>query len=172
MTFVLPLIASGARRLSAVHALILAGGFVSYGVQFELEGGRFNFLAVALSFISIRIYHYRGRYRILAYLLFLISVPLQLYPLIFSLMLMKDWRDWRDWRDNLRRLILLGLATIAVLFTLGSGIFRGLIGAIRRFSATPPLWIHNHSIRAFVYTGLQRPTQRGWTLPNTAGSIL
>ncbi len=86
-TYALPMLISGTRQLSALHALILAGGFLSYGLQFEIERGQFNVLAVTLCLVAVWIYHYHVRYRFLAYVLFLTSVQLKLYPFIFALLL-------------------------------------------------------------------------------------
>ena len=102
--------------------LLLLGiiGLFSYGLQFEIERGQFNMIAFALCLFAIYIFHYQHKFRYFAYLLFSIALQLKLYPAIFIIMLI---RDWRDWKNNLRRILGLGIFNFLLLFVLGYQIF-------------------------------------------------
>ena len=95
-------------------------GLFSYGFQFELERGQFNMISFALCLVAIYIFHYHYKFRYFAYLIFSLAVQLKLYPAIFAIMLI---RNWRDWKNNLRRMIGLGLFNFSLLFVLGHQIF-------------------------------------------------
>jgi hypothetical protein len=165
MTVGLPLLTRTSRRIPSAFVAIVLTGLFSYGFQFELERGQFNVLAVMLCLVAVWIYHHHTRYRLLAFVLFALSVQMKLYPLVFALMLVEDWRAWRE---NLRRLLLLALANLALLFVLGPGIFLEFAGRLGRASGAPPLWIYNHSVRAFVSMAVERIAQRGWVVPDGA----
>ncbi len=143
-----PLLMARGRALSPELALVAATGFVSYGLQFELERGQFNAVAASLAYLAIWIFHARPSSRFWAYVLFSLSVQLKLYPLIFGLMLV---RDWKDWRGTLRRFGLLGLANFALFFCLGPGVFWDFARAVWSDQAGPEMvGFVNHSIHSFV----------------------
>ena len=135
---------------SAVLMLVFLTGLFSYGLRFELERGQFNLVAGAAAFLAIFLFHHHHRLRWLAYLLFILAVQLKLYPFIFIIMLVSDWRDWRG---NLKRMGLLTLANCAMLFALGPRIMLDFFSSGSAFaSSDDPIWrwIGNHSIRSFV----------------------
>lgn len=129
--------------------LVLATGLFSYGLQFELERGQFNLIAFLMCMASIYIFHRHHAFRYLAYVMFSFAVHLKIYPAIFAVLLV---RDWRDWKANLRRLAGLALFNVALLFTLGYqgflGFFEALLAQLRDPGWT---WNGNHSIHAFVF---------------------
>jgi len=47
-------------NLKEAWPLVLIPGLMSYGLQFELERGQFNVVAVALTVASLAVYHYGG----------------------------------------------------------------------------------------------------------------
>jgi len=102
--------------------LLLLGviGLFSYGFQFEIERGQFNMIAFAQCLLAVYIYHYQHKFRYFAYLLFSIAVQLKLYPAIFVVMLI---RDWRDWKNDIRRVLGLGVFNFLLLFVMGYQIF-------------------------------------------------
>jgi hypothetical protein len=125
-----------------------AMGLFSYGMQFELERGQINVLAFLFSMSAIYIYHRYHDFRRYAYLLFSIAIQLKIYPAIFVVMFV---RDWRDWKGNLRRFLALGLFNFALLFITGVQPFKDFLDAITTQLAKPGwAWTGNHSIRAFV----------------------
>jgi len=169
VAFVLPLKIAKGRRISPILLLIFSTGLFSYGFQFELERGQFNVIAIFLCFLAIWIFHYQNKYRYLAYILFTISVQLKVYPLIFIVMLI---RDWRDWKNNILRFVLLGAANFAVLFVLGTHAFVEFINTINGYIVSPYIWIGNHSILSFATVVADRSNSHGWTwLNNHAGWI-
>ena len=147
MTIVLPIQICRKKEMSALLIFIFITGLFSYGFQFEIERGQFNLIAMFLCFLSIWIFHYKSKYRYLAYSLFIISVQLKVYPLIFIIIFISDWKDWKR---NITRLFALLLMNFAMLFILGSSVFVDFIGAIKAQISNPYIWVGNHSIRSFV----------------------
>lgn len=125
-TFIIPLLVLQNRK-SRFLLLIGVIGLFSYGFQFEIERGQFNMIAFALCLLAVYIFHYQYKFRYFAYLLFSIAVQLKLYPAIFVIMFIKDWRDWKN---NIRRFLGLGVFNILLLFVLGDQLFLDFMGQI------------------------------------------
>ena len=119
----------------------------SYGMQFELERGQFNIFAFTLSFFAVYIFHRHYQFRHLAYLLLSVAVQIKLFPVIFTLMLVKDWRGWKE---NILRFAGLAIFNIALLFVLGYQVFIDFTKAIPVLLNS--VWIrpYNHSLESFV----------------------
>lgn len=132
---------------ASVFFFVIFTGFFSYGLQFELERGQFNIIAMVFCFAAVWIYYFHNKFRYLAYILFAISVQLKLYPLIFIVMFVSDWKDWKT---NIKKLLILSGIIFAWLFVLGPKIFIDFLMAIRRFTVSPSVMV-NHSVRAFVH---------------------
>lgn len=147
IALVFPLWTGKERQVLSLPMLVFVTGLFSYGFQFELERGQFNLIAVFTCFLSIWIYHYRHRYRYLAYSLFTISVQLKVYPLIFIVMLISDWRDWKH---NIKRILLLAAMNLASLFILGPRFLVAFIDTIKHHAEDPCIWMVDHSVRCFV----------------------
>jgi hypothetical protein len=131
-------------------------------MQFELERGQVNVLAFLFSISAIYIYHHHHAFRRYAYLLFSLAVQLKLYPAIFVVMLVKDWRDWKG---NLRRAVLLGLFNFALLFVGGIRAFREFASSVLVQMKNPGWsWTGNHSIKAFLSEFIEN---KGFGLVNT-----
>lgn len=154
----LPLRLSRPQPVSALLLLAFLSGLFSYGVQFELERGQFNLLAVGLSLLAGWLFHHRPRWRWLAYGLFTLAVQLKLYPFVFVLLLV---RDWRAWRANLRRLALLAGLNAAALFALGPGLGFSFLRALTAHIADTYVWPGNHSVYAFVHLLVKQPAWAG-----------
>ena len=162
LTFLLPAKIAGKEKLSFV-LLFFTTGLVSYGLQFELERGQYNVFTFLLCILSIYIFHYHPRYRIFAYLLFSLSIQLKLYPAIFIVMLVDDWRNWKT---VLLRFVSLGVFNFILLFAMGYEIFLNFVRSVFTQLITPSwVWNENHSIQSFVIT----LTQDGFKMvePNT-----
>lgn len=133
------------------HSLLLlffATGLISYGFQFELERGQYNVMVFLFCLLAVYIFHYHEKFRYFAYLLFTLAVQLKIYPAIFVVLFIKDWRDWKN---NLKRLISLGLINFAALFILGYKVFIDFVRVVMFRSFGQPMdWIGNHSIKSFV----------------------
>jgi Glycosyltransferase family 87 len=99
---------------------IFAASIFSYGLQFELETGQFYTIAMMLTVAAIYIFHRHPAYRIFAYILFSISIQLKVFPAIFVVMFVDNWRDWKG---IIKRFAMLGLANFALLFLLGYSYF-------------------------------------------------
>lgn len=125
---------------------IFAISIFSYGLQFELETGQFYSIAMMLALAAIYIFQRHPPYRIFAYILFCISIQLKVFPAIFILMFVDDWRDWKT---NLKRFAALGLANFLLLFLLGFSYFDSFIQHLINEAATHEIE-YNHSIYAFV----------------------
>jgi hypothetical protein len=84
----------------------------------------------------------------IAYLLFSISIQLKLYPAIFIVMFVDDWKDWKN---NLLRFLKLGVFNMSLLFVMGYQIFLDFIRSVSAQLSVPGWeWNGNHSIKAFV----------------------
>ncbi|MGA9667399.1 MAG: glycosyltransferase family 87 protein [Gallionella sp.] len=150
ITFVFPMHACRDKTPSSLLLLMLVfiTGLFSYGFQFELERGQFNVIAIFMCFLGIWICHNHNKYRHIGYILFTISVQLKIYPLIFIVMLI---RNWHDWRNNVKRLLILATANFALFFVLGLNVFLEFITAIKLHA--PVISITNHTVTSFVTMG-------------------
>jgi hypothetical protein len=129
--------------------LFFVTGLSSYGLQFELERGQYNVFTFFLCLWAIYIFHYHPRYRIFAYLLFSASVQLKIYPAIFIVMFIDNWRAWKD---ILVRFAGLALFNLLLLFIMGYRIFLDFLAMLSTQLSTPGwTWNGNHSISAFVF---------------------
>jgi Glycosyltransferase family 87 len=147
ITFIFPWRMSEGKHLSPLLILFLVSGLFSYGLQFELERGQFNLIAMFFCITSIWIYHRHDRYRYLAYFLFSISIQLKIFPAIFIVMFIKDWKDWKN---NIKRLASIIIFNFALLFVLGPQVFVDFLKAIRVQAVNPFVWFGNHSISSFI----------------------
>ena len=169
MTFVLPLRIGQEKHVSPLLLLVLVTGLSSYGLQFELERGQFNLIAVFLVFLAIWIYHDHNRYRFVAYGLFTISVQLKVFPLIFIVMFI---RDWHDWKNNIKRVLVLIAANLALCFVLGPSVFVDFVKAITAQTVDPAVWTGNHSIRSFVAVLAKIASDQGWGWVNQYSGLI
>lgn len=137
-----------AERKKTLILLIFISGLFSYGLQFEIERGQFSVIAYALSLLSIYLFHRHERAMPLSYILLSIAVQLKIYPAIFAVMLIKDWRVWKD---NLKRMIGLAAFNILALFSLGTQNFRDFVNAMSQAQFVKgEAWVGNHSISSFA----------------------
>ena len=114
-TLLIPVIVTP-KKNSALLLLFFVTGLFSYGLQFEMDRGQFNLIAFAVCFLAIYLFHYHPKLRYFSYLLFTLAVQLKMYPIIFILMFVKDWRKWTE---NIKRLLGLLLLNFSLLFVLG-----------------------------------------------------
>jgi hypothetical protein len=129
--------------------LFFLTGLFSYGFQFELERGQFNVIAFACCLLAIYLFHYHEKFRTFAYLLFSLAIQFKLYPVIFIVMFIKDWRDWKG---NLKRMAGLGAFNFALLFVLGYPLAIQFISKIAsRQSGFVSSRTEDLSISGFVY---------------------
>lgn len=149
LTLLLPLKIAG-RKHFALAVLLFVTGLFSYGFQFELERGQYNVFAFLLCLTAIYIFHYHRKYRLLAYVLFSLSIQLKLYPGIFIVMFVDDWRDWKA---VLRRFAGIGVFNVALFFVMGYQRFWEFLRSMSVQIANPT-WMGkwNHSISSFVTT--------------------
>lgn len=159
--FLLPWRLAQPRPIAPLLVVALLTGLFSYGFQFELERGQFNLIAMSLTFGAVWLYHTRPRRRSLAYGLFTLAVQLKVFPFIFFLLLIHDWRDWRG---NIKRLLGLGAANFALLFVFGPAVFGRWLAALVDKTVNPYLWQGNHSIRSVV-AGIAQRAGNEWLIP-------
>jgi hypothetical protein len=147
-TFLYPVLVAKDHRISSIAGFILITGLFSYGLWFEFERGQFDLLVMAICFAGLYLYHYHPRLRFLAYLFFIMSVQIKLYPGVFLFCFTVDWRAWKA---NLVRWGGLLLANFAALFILGPKVFMDFINALLSQMGKPTYWgERNHSIDSFV----------------------
>ena len=148
LTLLLPVKIIDKKNIPLV-VLFFITGLTSYGFQFELERGQYNVFTFLLCLWSIYIFHYHPKYRILAYLLFSLSIQLKLYPAIFIVMFIDNWKSWKS---ILLRFTGIALFNILLLFIMGYQIFLGFLHSVSNQMAAPGwTWNGNHSLKAFVY---------------------
>ena len=149
LTLLLPLRLIGKKGLPLALFFFLTG-LLSYGLQFEVERGQYNIFAFLLCLFSIYIFHYHPKYRLIAYFLFSLSIQLKLYPAIFVVMFVDDWKNWKA---VLLRFVGLGLFNFILFFAMGYQIFGDFIHSVTA-QIVQPSWhgSWNHSISSFVDT--------------------
>ena len=143
------------RKKTNSHGIFLfffLTGLFSYGMQFELERGQFNVLALLLAITAIWLYHNFSSFRLLAYTLWIVATHIKLYPGVFLLMFFSRWNNWKE---NFITLLQLGSLNIAAFLVLGYNVFLQFVNAVITESRNP-LWVLpdkqpiNHSIHAFM----------------------
>jgi len=137
------------RHNKSLLSLFFISGIVSYGFQFELERGQYNVIAFLFCLLAVYIFYYHEKFRYFAYLLFTLAVQLKIYPAIFVILFIKDWRSWKN---NIKRMLGLGLLNFAALFILGYSVFVDFV----KITIFPPFgesmyWVGNHSVKSFVH---------------------
>jgi len=148
LTLILPIKMVDKRNIPLV-VLFFITGLTSYGFLFELERGQYNVFTFLLCLWSIYIFHYHPKYRIFAYLLFSLSVQLKLYPAIFIVMLIDNWKSWKS---ILIRFAGIAAFNILLLFIMGYRIFLDFLHSVSSQMVKPGwTWNGNHSIKAFVF---------------------
>jgi hypothetical protein len=128
--------------------LVFTSAILSYGLQFEIERGQYNVFTFLLCLWAIYIFHTHQHLRSIAYLLFSISIQLKIYPAIFIVMLVDDWRNWKG---IIKRFAGLGVLNVFLLLIMGPKIFLEFIQSVVIQLQTPGWgWNGNHSIKAFI----------------------
>jgi len=149
MTLLFPMIKRDAKFFPFTIFFFITGVY-SYGFQFELERGQFNLIAMFLCLLSILLFHNFSQSKIwrkVSYLLFTISVQLKVYPLIFLITLVDDWKDIKS---NIRRILGLSVINFVLLFILGPKVFFDFIEAIMvQITDFGSFWVGNHSVKSF-----------------------
>jgi hypothetical protein len=147
LAFIVPLLITD-RRDKSIILLIFGVSIFSYGLQFELERGQFHTIAMLLCILAVYLFHRQSRQRFFAYVLFCISVQLKIYPALFIVLLVDDWRDWKT---NLKRFAILGVVNFLLLFLLGFTYFSNFVDHIFTLSVvSPEISNVNHSIVSFL----------------------
>lgn len=137
------------RRNNGLLLLFFITGLFSYGFQFELERGQYNVITLAICLLAIYLFHYQPKLRFFSYILFSLAIQLKLYPVIFTVMFISDWRDWKN---NVKRIAGLGILNFLLLFVLGYQLFidfvRNITGTQLDFQSSR---LEDLSIKGFVY---------------------
>lgn len=136
------------RQLKALALFGIITGLFSYGLWFQLERGQFDLMVMAFCLAGIYLYHHHPRWRWAAYILFVLSVNLKIYPAIFVVCFTTDWRKWVE---NIRRWGLLVLASVGGFIILGWQVFLDFVRALLDQMNQPSYWwVGNHSINSFL----------------------
>lgn len=149
VSFLIPLKilkAEGNNSLPLVVLFSVTGAF-SYGFQFELERGQFNVIVFFFSLLAIYLYNYSKKYWYISYFVITLAIQLKIYPLIFLIFMVGNWRDWKA---AIARLLTMLALNLSCLFILGTKALWDYLGALSRhsFSVFPTL-VTNHSIKSF-----------------------
>lgn len=146
-TLVLPARVVSREKKAALLVALFLTGFFSYGFQFEIERGQYNLINFCFLLASIWLFHRHPNKRWLAYTLFTLAVQLKVYPAIFVINLVDDWRDWKG---IARRFIGLGLVNFALLFIFGYDNFLRFLSTLTRMATLNSVDSVNHSIGSFI----------------------
>lgn len=153
ITALWPFLTAKKHHLNSLAVFVILTGLYSLGFWFELESGQFNLFAMLCCFTAIYLFHRFPKMRWLAYLLFIISVNLKIYPGIFVVCFTDDWHAWKK---NLLRWGLLLTGCFACLFVLGWKVFLDFMYYMRSELGHPSnIWIGNHSIESFTSLAVQ-----------------
>jgi hypothetical protein len=166
--FWFPLSVSGEKQVRPELLLVFGTGLISYGLQFELERGQFHVIAMFLAFLAIWLYHSRKGQEIWAFVLFSLSVQLKLYPIVFIVMFV---RDWRDFKKDVGRLALLVLGNVVLFFVLGWRGFLEFVNTLMQLRVRMPTAVSvDHSIYSFVGLAARNVAAGGspWSAAHTA----
>jgi len=145
--FLMPFLIVGRGDRSVILFVFVISAF-SYGLQFELGSGQFHTIAMLFCISAIYLFHKRPQYRFFAYILFCISIQLKIYPALFFVLFVDDWRAWMI---NIKRFVTLGLVNFLLLFLLGYSYFSKFIAHIMASSTgSTESWTGNHSITSFL----------------------
>ena len=148
VVFIIPLLlGAGRQNRWEIATFCVVTGLSSYGLQFELERGQFNVVAMSLCMLGIYIVHHKPRHRILGYLLFSASIQLKIYPCLFVGLFVTDWSKWAR---NLSWFGGLVVCNVALLFSLGLERFLEMLTALRNSPTANNIWVGNHSIHSFA----------------------
>lgn len=135
-------------REQPIIALVLVSSLLSYGLQFELERGQSHTIAFMFCISGVYLFHKHPNMRWLSYFLFSISIQMKVYPAIFVLLFVQDWRNWSQ---NIKRFMGLGLLNVGLLFLHGTDYFlhfyQHMISAVN----TQENYITNHSVKGFIF---------------------
>ena len=127
--------------------VVLTLSFSSYGLQFEIERGQFNVIAMALCYGAIAVFRCYPRRRLLAYVLFTCAVQLKVYPAIMVVLLCEPgeglWTVARRW-------VALAATNVACVFALGGDCAKGFFRGLGVQANDPYVWLGNHSVKAFA----------------------
>ena len=115
-TIVLPLIYQSDHSLSAGALFVAITGITSYGMQFALERGQFDLLAMAFSTTAVYLFWFKPKARWLSYVLLLIAFEFKIYPILFSILFIDDLKRPKK---SLIRVGGLCLIAFASLFAMG-----------------------------------------------------
>ena len=132
-------------KLNPLVFLFIVSGLSSFGFHFEVERGQFNLLSFFFVFTAIWLFHYQPRFRSISYLLFSIAAQLKVYPILFILNFVENWRNWKNFT---KMFIGLGVLNFALLFILGFRNFVIYFENILKFSARTDFG--GHSVFPFI----------------------
>ncbi len=159
ITGVLPVWINRGNHIWGPMVFFVATGLFSHGLLFELERGQFNLIAMAFCLTGVYLFHFHPRRRIWSYVLFSLSMQLKVFPAIFALMFVDNWRDWKA---VLRRFAWIGAANFLCLFVLGFQAFSEFFESTRWKIENPFPWLGNHSLLS--YAGFVQAT---WKIPQS-----
>jgi hypothetical protein len=168
--FVFPGVVARESGVPPAALVIGAAGFVAYPLLFELERGQFNMIAAGLAFAGILLAYTERPHRVLPFVLLCVAAQLKVYPAIFSLMLV---REWRDWKGALRILGLFAGASLALLMVLGPRMFLNFRDGMKSSTGFDQgVKYFNHSIHSFASLVARSVRARGYPWQELHTSLL
>jgi hypothetical protein len=90
LTLFLPMIYLKRFRITSANLFIIVTGLLSYGMQFALERGQFDLLAMLFGIGSVYVFWFFPKYRWLAYLMLIIAFQYKIYPMYLAICFIDD----------------------------------------------------------------------------------
>jgi hypothetical protein len=146
LALILPILYLKRFTIPGLLGAILVTGLMSYGMQFEIERGQFNLISICLAVVAVFLFWKYPKLRWAAYILITLAIQFKLYPVVFLVMMVENWRDWKK---NLLRLGILAGVNIGLLFSMGYYTFFKFIGSLGHQLDTKG-YVRDHSINNFV----------------------
>ena len=167
-TFFFPVFAILKKEYS-LPLFFLLTGLASYWLQYDIWDGQFYPLIYSFVMIAIWLFqrHYTNRLlRYLSYFLITIAIQIKLSPVIFVIFFI---RNWPDIKGNLKRVLLLGIVNLLLVFSTGLPNAQAFLNTILHLSQMggPQSGPENHSIQSFI-TYLRLETMTDLTYPRYA----
>ncbi len=137
-------------ELSGLWLLALPFGFFglnAYGLQFEIERGQWNVIAVALALWAIYVYQLCSpKLKPLAYALMLMGCQMKLYPMIF---IFGFYSHKKSLRENFKTVSAMILANVALIFVFGFEVAQSFLKSVSALNRRSEYGFAQISIHSF-----------------------
>ena len=128
-----------------VSTFIFITLLTSYGFQFELQRGQWNFICIFLIYFSLLLF--KNGNKNLSVVFFSLAVHLKVYPLIFIILFIDDFSSVKK---NIIHILKIVMFNLVLVLLIGVDVHIKFLKNIFEFANLPYMWKGNHSISSFV----------------------